>query len=200
MATLPGQRATFTWALNEFNKSDDPNKKLHFIQLMAKIISDAPKNGFTVEQVTQDQSYPIEVEQYVNSVNLEVSAEVSEEQAAKKIIEAVEASDVTNVGQGTATVYAYGYACCPDRLKVGSTEKDIIQRIAQQIGTSTPDKPILYLAIKTDECRALERAIQSVLQVRGRKIKGGGDEWFKVNREELLSIYTFIISSGPNWA
>jgi len=107
--------------------------------------------------------------------------ELSEEQAAEEIVESVDISDNVTIGDGLYTVYAYGYACSPDRLKVGSTEKDPIQRIAQQIGTSTPDKPRLYISIKTDKCRALERAIQLVLDVRGRKVEGGGDEWFKVS-------------------
>jgi len=196
MATLPGQRATFTWALNQFSKSDDPAKQLHFIKLMAKVILDAPRNGFTIEQVTQGQSYPVEVEHHLTGQDLDVvDVDVSEQQAAKEIFEAVDISETITIGEGNNTVYAYGYACSPDRLKIGSTEKDAIQRIAQQISTSTPDKPRLYISIKTDKCRALERAIQLILEVRGYKIEGGGDEWFKVTREELLSIYRFI--SGP---
>jgi hypothetical protein len=48
-------------------------------------------------------------------------------------------------------------------LKVGFTEANSVQRIAAQIGTSTPDKPVLLIEIKTDQCRALERAIQATL-------------------------------------
>jgi hypothetical protein len=80
----------------------------------------------------------------------------------------------------------------PDRLKVGSTEWDSVQRNAAQIGTSTPDKPALCLEIKTDHYRALERAIQATLEVRGRKIFGGGTEWFKTSRDEVLAIYEFV--------
>ena len=67
-----------------------------------------------------------------------------------------------------------------------------MQRIAAQIGTSTPDKPVLLVEIKTNQCRALERAIQATLETRGRKIAGGGTEWFKASRDEVLAIYDFI--------
>lgn len=104
----------------------------------------------------------------------------------------MDTSSVTRIGEGSGAVYAYGYACAGDRLKVGSTEVDTIQRIAAQITTSTPDKPVLLLEIRTNECRCLEKAIQSILEVRGRKILGAGTEWFKTSREEVLTIYEFV--------
>src|SRR5206468_1219703 len=78
--------------------------------------------------------------------------------------------------QGASAVYVYGYSCCPDRLKLGYASGDVVQRIADQITTSTPDKPVLHIEIRTDDYRALERAIHAVLRVRGKKIVGGGDE------------------------
>ena len=93
-------------------------------------------------------------------------------------------------------VYAYGYRCCEDRLKVGFTEANTVQRIAAQISTSTPDKPVLLIEIKTDQCRALEGAIQATLETRGRKISGAGAEWFKTSRDEVLAIYQFIKQGG----
>jgi hypothetical protein len=107
----------------------------------------------------------------------------------------VDASNVIDGGAGGEFVYAYGYACCPDRLKIGATKNDVIQRIAAQINTSTPDKPILYLRIKTANCIALERAIHATLEMRYRKVQGGGTEWFKTTCEEVLSIHEFIVQS-----
>lgn len=75
------------------------------------------------------------------------------------------------------------------------TNTDTVERIAQQINTSTPDKPVLLFEIKTDRCRSLERALHATLETRGWKIRGGGAEWFKTTREEILGIYQFIISS-----
>jgi hypothetical protein len=70
-----------------------------------------------------------------------------------------------------------------------------VERIAQQINTSTPDKPVLFVEIRTDRCRSLERAIQATLETRGRKITGGGVEWFKAGREDVLAIYQFVSRS-----
>jgi T5orf172 domain len=71
------------------------------------------------------------------------------------------------------------------------------KRPSSQIYTSTPDKPVLLLEIKTDHCRALERAIHAILETWGRKISGGGTEWFKASREEVLAIYEKIVLNAP---
>jgi T5orf172 domain len=164
MATLAGQRAQFTYALNQYNQSDDPDTRARFVRAMAKYIAAAPSNGFTVEEVTKGQTYPIAEVNEVAAANETEDPGITEEQAERTVNEAVESSDVTRIGEGAATVYAYGYHGYPDRLKVGSTEADTVQRIAAQIGTGTPDKPVLHVEIKTDDCRALERAIHAVLE------------------------------------
>ena len=193
MATLAGQRAQFTWALNQYNLSEDPETRAKFAKRMAKYIAAAPANGFTIDQVTQGQMYPAsEVHQYLNDPSVDDDPGISEEQAIRTVEEAVDTTDVVRKGEGAGIVYAYGYRCCEDRLKVGLTEANTVQRIAAQIGTSTPDKPVLLVEIKTNQCRALERAIQATLETRGRKIAGGGTEWFKVSRDEVLAIYDFI--------
>ena len=68
MATLPGQRASFTWALNQYNLAEEEDKKKHSARLMVKYVANAPSNGFTVEQATQGQLYPDdEVAQYIQN-------------------------------------------------------------------------------------------------------------------------------------
>jgi hypothetical protein len=197
MATLAGQRAQFTWALNQYNLSEDAETRAKFAKRMAKYIAAAPANGFTVEEITQGQIYPSsEVEQYINDPSVNDDPGITEEQALRTVEEAVDTTDVVRKGEGTGIVYAYGYRCCEDRLKVGFTDANTVQRIAAQIGTSTPDKPVLFIEIRTDQCRALERAIQATLETRGRKIPGGGTEWFKASREEVLAIYQFITQAG----
>ena len=52
------------------------------------------------------------------------------------------------------------------------------------------DKPVLMVEIKTNTCRALERAMHAILDARGKKVLGGGAEWFKTNRDEVLEIYS----------
>jgi hypothetical protein len=156
-------------------------------------IASASANGFTVDEVTQAQIYPSsEVEQYINDPSVNDDPRITEEQALKTVEEAVDTSNVIQIGDGTGIVYAYGYRCCQDRLKVGYTEANTVQRIAAQITTSTPDKPVLLIEIKTNQCRALERAIQATLETRGRKIAGAGAEWFKASLDEVVAIYKFI--------
>lgn len=61
-------------------------------------------------------------------------------------------SDVVRLGdKGLSVVYAYGYRCVPDRLKIGKTEFNTVQRIVAQISTSTPDRPVLFLEIRTHD-------------------------------------------------
>lgn len=191
MATLPGQRASFTWALNQYNLAeDDGEKKEHYAKLMAKCIANAPAYGFSVEEVTQGQSYPVaEVAQFVGEVAAHPEQEITEGEAIDKVANAVDTTDVVRLGQGLKTVYAYGYKCAPDRLKIGMTETDTVQRIAGQVATSTPDKPVLLLEIKTHDCASLEKAIHATLAYWGRKIEGAGKEWFKASREEIITIF-----------
>src|SRR5262249_37723003 len=128
MATLAGQRAQFTWALNQYNLADDTETRAKFAKRMAKYIIAAPANGFTVEEVTQGQSYPAsEVSKFVNDPT-EVAAEpdISEENAIQSLATVVDTSDVIRRGQGSGTLYAYGYRCAPDRLKIGISEADTI--------------------------------------------------------------------------
>ena len=192
MATLPGQRAQFTWALNQYNLSEDSDTRTKFARRMAKYISDASNNGFTVSEITQGKSYPSEVDQFVNDPGVEDDSGITEEQAINTLKAIVDTSEAIKIGEGTSVVYVYGYRCCDDRLKIGSTDSDTVQRIAQQINTSTPDKPVLFMEIKTSRCRALERAIHATLETRGCKIAGGGAEWFKTSKAEILDIYHFI--------
>jgi hypothetical protein len=193
MATLAGQRAQFTWALNQYNLAEDVQTKAYYAKRMAKYIAAAPANGFTVEQVTQGQLYPeAEVVRYVPTANSDSDPGISEDEAKGAIAEAVDTSDVLRLGEGPKVVYAYGYRCAPDRLKIGLTEGDTVQRIAAQVSTSTPDKPTLFLEIKTHDCGSLERAIHATLEYRGRKIYGAGKEWFKATREEIVSVYQSI--------
>lgn len=193
MATLPGQRAQFTWTLRQYNLSEDAEKQAFYARRMAKYIAAAPSNGFTVEQVTQGQLYPeAEVARFLDEATTDLTPDISEEQALREVAEAVDASDVIRLGEGSTVVYAYGYRCAPDRLKIGLTGGETVQRIAAQISTGTPDKPVLLLEIRTHNCSSLERAIHAILEYRGAKIPGAGQEWFKVTREEVVAIYQYI--------
>jgi hypothetical protein len=100
------------------------------------------------------------------------------------------------LGEGSGFLYAYGYGCAPDRLKIGMTTTDTVQHIAAQISTGTLDKPLLKLEIKTARPSKLEDAIHAVLDYRGRRVTGGGKEWFLTSRDELIDIYKFITGTA----
>ena len=125
---------------------------------------------------------------------IDVSEASSEDpdQLVRQLEQMVDTSDLYEEGMGDQFIYAYGYRCAPDRLKVGRTDRDVIGRIARQIGTSTPEKPSLFLTIRTADCRALEKALHGVLTLRHLKITGGGEEWFRTTRDELLEICRLI--------
>src|SRR3954471_24402291 len=134
MATLAGQRAQFTWALRQYNLAEDAEKQAFYALRMAKYVATAPANGFTVEDVTQEQPYPkAEVAQYLDEASTDVGPDISEGQALREVEEAVDVSDVVRLGEGPRVVYAYGYRCARDRLKIGLTEGDTVQRVAAQI-------------------------------------------------------------------
>ena len=197
MATLAGQRAQFTWSLRQYNLAEDSRNKALYARRMAKYIAAAPANGFTVEEVTQGQPFPeAEVAQYLNEAIVDPDPDLSEGQALREVAEAVDVSDVIRLGEGSTAVYAYGYRCAPDRLKIGLTIGDTVQRIAAQISTGTPDKPVLQLEIRTHDCTSLERSIHAILAYCGTKIAGAGQEWFKTSRDEVVAIYRTIVEGG----
>jgi hypothetical protein len=165
VATLPGQRAQFTWALNQYNLAEDAEQRAHFAQRMAKYIAAAPRHGFKIEEVTQGQTYPAaEVEKYLNAPDDDSGTELGEAEALKEVEQAVDVSNVVRLGdKGSGFVYAYGYRCAPDRLKIGKTEVDTVQRIMTQISTSTPDRPVLFLEIRTHDHHSLLRSERTTI-------------------------------------
>ena len=194
MNRLAGQKAQFTWALNEYNKEDETDVRTRFARLMAYRIKAAAALGFTSDQVIAGKSYPAEeVNRHLIDPELAVEPIVTDEQAVRSIDEAVDASQVKRVGTGSGTVYAFGYPCAPDRLKIGCASGAAVQRIAYQINASTPDKPVLYLEISSDRCQVLEKAIHRALEFwQQRVMNGGGTEWFRATVGDILEIYEFL--------
>ena len=70
--------------------------------------------------------------------------------------------------------------------KIGLTTVSVEARIAAQVGTALPEKPTIIKVIETSNCYLLEKAIHSVLELRGFKISDApGNEWFLTNLDEL---------------
>ena len=188
-----GQKMKYTKAFTDYNRTDDEGKKLNALRLMATVIRDAPLNGFSENDVTEGKDIPAEVRHLIEDSTLPPSPVAENpEQLVRMVEQMVDVSELQEEGGGEQAVYAYGYRCAPDRLKVGRSNGDVIMRVTQQITTSTPDKPSLFLIFRTQNCRALEMALHGIMQVQGRKVLGGGDEWYQVTRQELLEIYRMI--------
>ena len=189
---LAGQRAKFSRARATYFTSSDKSQRRRAIQLMAEVLVEAPVNKFTEEMVTQGEDVPDKVRRFLSSINTPLNAaDDNDDELVGKLREAIDTSDLIQIGEGDQFVYVYvygygyGYHCAPDRLKIGSCTGNVLARVAAQIGTSTPDKPAVLLAIKTHDCRALERALHGIFRLRGKKVSGAGAEWFIVTREEI---------------
>jgi hypothetical protein len=192
-----GQRAKFTHALADYQRTDDEDKKRRAAQKMAEVLIDAPKNGFAEVEVTQGADVPDEARRLAEHPR-DAGEERSEDpdQLAAELKQWVDTSDCRELGDGSQSVYAYGYSSIPGRMKVGRTQGEVVDRIVQQINASTPDRPALSLVIRTENAHALEKALQGVLEVRGRKVLGGGDEWYLTTRDELVELYQTIARGG----
>jgi hypothetical protein len=78
-------------------------------------------------------------------------------------------------------------------VKIGRTDRNVVDRIVDQINESTPDRPVLQLVLATNSAGALERALHGALVLRGRKVDGGGAEWFQASVDEILTIYHALV-------
>src|SRR5438067_11187454 len=141
---LAGQKAKFVKARANYYTSDDEPVKTRAIRLMAEVLAWASQARVSEAEVTQGYEFPEEVRRA--SLPLGTAGDISDAEADRyeqEIKTVVDATNFQEFGSGTQAVYAYGYACAPDRLKVGRSDGDVITRIAGQISTSTPGKPVL---------------------------------------------------------
>lgn len=110
-------------------------------------------------------------------------------------------------GEGAESVYAWAHRSDmrlaelnrDDRypVKIGySTQIDPRQRIANtltQARTALHSGVELLLVYRTPDARKVERAIHSILDVRGHKIEGGlGQEWFRSNPDEVRAVIELV--------
>jgi hypothetical protein len=149
----------------------------------------AKNNGFTIAGFTKSDAVPEAVLRLVD----DGPAGLTVDEAVRANQSAVDTSDVLHLGEGPEYVYSYGYAVVPGCIKVGSTKRmSPVERVAAQIETGTPGRPVLLIAIATANSQALERALQGILECRGRNITGGGKEWFRAERDEITSLVEFV--------
>lgn len=194
---LAGQRAKFTKALQDFNTTDEATVRAAAVDKMVQALRDAPAFGFAEADVTQGQDVPAAVldKLRAGAVTVEVAAD-DDEALVAEVATTVDTRELIEVGAGRSCVYAYGYACAPDRLKIGRADGDAVARVAAQITTSTPDKPRLLAVFHTDDAGALERGLHAWFQLRGRRLEGGGKEWFRVSADEVVDAYHRLTGAG----
>ena len=107
-------------------------------------------------------------------------------------------------GHGNNAVYMYYYDAYRELAglkgqmyfpcKIGRTDKDSLQRIIGQSGTSYPEKPHVALIFYCDNSVYLENAFHNILKIKKRWIKNApGVEWFNTNVEEIKEIYNSIM-------
>lgn len=190
---LAGQRAKFSRFRAIYYTTIIDDQRRHAVRMMAEVLADAPLNGFSEDDVTQGEDVPQQVRE-IMPARQRVLAETDDSVATaiEGLDRSVDTTELREIGIGDQFVYAYGYRCASDRLKIGSAVGDVIARVAAQISTSTPDRPVLYLTIRTHDCRALERVLHGILRLRGLQIAGAGAEWFTVSIDQVIAAYDGI--------
>ena len=107
------------------------------------------------------------------------------------------------IGSGNNSVYLYyypNYKKCAELqekenwpCKIGHTEySDPIHRIYEQTGPGMPEQPEVALVIRTNQPKALERAIHKLLD-RDRVSGAPGVECFVTNPSRVEALYNIII-------
>src|SRR5436309_15937017 len=101
MATLAGQRAQFTWALNQYDLSQNPDTRRPVCEADGKVYCRSFREWFTVDEVTQQQVYPsLEVNQYLNDPSVNEGSEITEAEAVRTVGNTVGTSDRIRIGEG----------------------------------------------------------------------------------------------------
>lgn len=84
-------------------------------------------------------------------------------------------------------------------IKIGKSKSEPKHRVNEQSGTALPEKPYVFLEVKTLDCSSLEQNIHSLLKLQGVKSKiAVGNEWFITNEDSLLLILENIQNLGVN--
>jgi len=125
----------------------------------------------------------------------------------KKSPELPKDSDVSlTLGSGTGSVYLYYYPRDKEsanskresvwECNIGRTKRSISKRVGEQKEKFDHQSPEIGLEIKTNNPRALEKAIHAILELKGQQVEtsGKGSEWFLTSPTEVAGIYTILNS------
>src|SRR4051794_39403832 len=123
---LAGQRAKFSRARAIFYSTSDDAQRHRAVELMAEVLAEGPTNGFTENSVTQGADVPDDVRQMSARMPAGPVSEDDPDALVAALQTTVDTADVLEIGRGDEVVYAYGYKCAPDRLKIGSCAGDAV--------------------------------------------------------------------------
>ena len=110
------------------------------------------------------------------------------------------------LGSGTGSVYLYYYPRDKEsanskreslwECNIGRTKRSPSKRVREQKDKFDHQNPEIGLEIKTNNPRALEKAIHAILELKGQRVEtsGGGSEWFLTSPTEVAGIYTILNS------
>ena len=188
---LAGQQAKYTKFLKKYHEANSGTDRINAIEKMAQVLSEAKDFGYSENGVTQGQDVPSEVRRKVKSgVNPSPRAAKKGGKAqTKEKRERVDTTDALEIGEGDEYVYAFNYDRYSDRLKIGQTNGDVVDRIAQQIREGVPAKPVLRLTIRTHDSQNLEKFLHSFFRYKKKTVGGVGKEWFLATRDEVIEVY-----------
>lgn len=194
-----GQRMLLTKWVKIYNSTDDEGEKERAAHKLADVLAWARSVGMSPAEIAEDRDLPHRALELLEAGGgSAVPADDAEVREAEREVESlVDTTSVTRLGTGNGSVYVYGYACAPDRLKIGRTAGDVVGRIVSQINESTPDRPVLHLVLATGNPGALERALHGALVLRDRKAEGGGTEWYRTTVAEIVTIYHALLGESP---
>ena len=100
---LAGQRAKFSRARATYYTAAEESARERAIRHMSEVLQEAPRNGFTEDEVTQGEEPPIEARRIIGEfARSNVEAEESE-----VVSEFVDCSAVRRIGSGDQSVCAY---------------------------------------------------------------------------------------------
>ncbi len=158
---------------------------------MAQVLSEAENFGYSEIQVTQGQEVPSEVRRQVKSgVNPSPrAAKKGGKPQIKEKLKRVDTTDALEIGEGDEYVYAFTFDGYRDRLKIGRCTAGVVARIANQISSAVPDKPVLLLTIRTHDCEKLEEILHRIFRYKKRAIDVSGKEWFLATRDQVIKVY-----------
>lgn len=171
-----GQRMLLTKWSRIYHGSDSDSEKELAAQKIADVFAWAGSVGLAPHEIAEDQDLPpraFEIFQ-AGDANPHFPSDQELREAETEVVSAVDFNRAARYGRGAGCVYTHGYACLPDRLKIGRSANDPVTRIASQINSSTPDRPVLYLVIQTYDPGPLERLLHNALILRKQKSPAEG--------------------------